>query len=102
MRFGSSLRANKHLEEWNGLREITEYNFEYTGSSLTSLFTYLVAFPGLIYLVCKEEDEARRTWAGYEHGAPGRVFPNHADLDSLESTQIAKAAGGAADDEDEE
>lgn len=84
------------------MREITEYGFEYDGTSIPKLLAYLVAVPGLIYLVCKEEDDARRSWVGYEHCAPGRVFPNHKDLDSLESTQKAKAAGEGADDEDDE
>lgn len=55
-RFGGSLTKNKHYEDWNGVREVSEKTFELkANSTVPQIFAYLVLPSIAIYTLFKAE-----------------------------------------------
>uniref|UniRef100_A0A7S1UQC5 Uncharacterized protein n=1 Tax=Grammatophora oceanica TaxID=210454 RepID=A0A7S1UQC5_9STRA len=48
-------QPNKWVDEWNGLKEITEYTFEVTQGNVGHLLLWAVAFPVWTYWYTRDE-----------------------------------------------
>mmetsp|Transcript_2082 Transcript_2082/g.2751 ORF Transcript_2082/g.2751 Transcript_2082/m.2751 type:complete len:95 (-) Transcript_2082:3751-4035(-) len=59
---GHKLHKNKHIEEWNHMRENTEKTFEFNSQTVPWIVLWVVIFPGAIHYVIKEDiDNSNRT-----------------------------------------
>jgi hypothetical protein len=50
-----AVKKNKHVEEWNGLREITDKTFEFNFSDAPTFVICLMVIPFFLYTVTRNE-----------------------------------------------
>ncbi|GMH54936.1 hypothetical protein TrVE_jg14341 [Triparma verrucosa] len=64
-RWGSmDVKKNKHVEEWNGKREITEKTFEFDSTSVPWLLGTMLAFPAFVWYWTADEMSKRPEFKG--------------------------------------
>lgn len=50
-----AVHKNRHIEEWNGAREVTEETFEFTWENAPTVFAVGIAFPYFVYWITRTE-----------------------------------------------
>ena len=58
------VKKNKHVEEWNGKREITEKTFEFDSTSVPWLLGTMLAFPAFVWYWTADEMSKRPEFKG--------------------------------------
>ena len=56
-RMGLDVKKNQNVEEWNGLREKTEYSFEWNSRTVSWSIATCIVIPYFVYSVARAEME---------------------------------------------